>query len=545
MSSLQHRCLSATRKTCVFSIKVTRHLQSLFWKRSFLPHFLQHARSRSRACRFRRHISISNFFCRALVIDGGSLLETRPQSRNCTVNQYAIQLLEAKILRLFDVYARVDVVFDSSSSKEVKQFIERHTSDGKYSDYDLKEGDILHASFHKFVHSNRAELARVVRKCWSKQGSRLPSGKVLTIAGPDKSAEKIEQGNASVDDYILECNHVEADTRMLLHANVLLVDDYPHVVIQTIDTDVVLLAVAKGGSIGLSSLFIHSFNPAAKTNTYIDCLRIVQELKMAYNGMDPFELLPLHALSGCDSTSFVRNVTKVKFFSTYFDNYPWVLIYVRLYCCFLICSVFSDIRLLIDDDLSSAAQTAAQQLLIACFASKHSTKDLDSLDQLRGIMATVAFKRQAQEIALNLPPTASAFRLHCARAAVQVNVWANCFDQYIESFDLLASGYALVDNQLSIRWSNLESMPHNDSLVTCGRCKGSCQRCKCAKNNLPCTVFCQCKCNTHQVNILVTLRRSWMTCFYYLETCTCRSPHDQSKSLSIKCSKQRRQRWWK
>ena len=159
-SSLQHRCLYVTREPCVFSIKVTRHLQSLFWKRNFFPHFLRRAQSRSRTCMFSSlHTSITNFFCKALVIDGGSLLETRPQSRNCTVNQYAIQLLEAKILRLFDVYSRVDIVFDSTSSKEGKQFIERHTNDGKHSDYDLKEDDILDASFHKFVNSNRVELA--------------------------------------------------------------------------------------------------------------------------------------------------------------------------------------------------------------------------------------------------------------------------------------------------------------------------------------------------------------------------------------------------
>ena len=332
---------------------------------------------------------------------------------------------------------------------------------------------------------------------------------------------------------------------MLLHANVLLVDDYPHVVIQTIHTDVILLAIAKGPCIGLSSLFIHSFNPAAKTNTHINCLQIAQELEMTYAGLDLFELLPLHALSGCDSTSFVRNVTKVKFFSTYFDNYPWVPIYVCLCCYFLICSLFSDIRFLLDDDLCSTAHTAAQRLLIACFASKRSTTDEESLDHLRGTMATAAFKRQVNEIALNLPPTESAFRLHCDRAAVQVNVWANCFEQYIKPFDLLTFGYIIVDNQLSIRWSNLESMPHNDGLVTCGRCKDTCQRCKCAKNSLPCTVFCQCKCNTHRVNTLVNLRRSWTKCFDYLETCTCRSHCDQSKSFSVNYSQQHTQRRWK
>ena len=102
---------------------------------------------------------------------------------------------------------------------------------------------------------------------------------------------------------------------MLLHANALFVDDYRHVVIQKIgtDTDVAILAIAKGASIGLSSLHIQSFNQAAKTTTYINCFQIAEELRMTYRGIDPFELLPLHALSGC-------------------DNYPLVSIYVY-FCC--------------------------------------------------------------------------------------------------------------------------------------------------------------------------------------------------------------------
>ncbi|CAF1640755.1 unnamed protein product, partial [Didymodactylos carnosus] len=50
----------------------------------------------------------------ALVIDGGSLLETRPASRNTTVRNYALQLLNTVIKYNFQQYERIDVIFDSA-----------------------------------------------------------------------------------------------------------------------------------------------------------------------------------------------------------------------------------------------------------------------------------------------------------------------------------------------------------------------------------------------------------------------------------------------
>ena len=46
------------------------------------------------------------------------------------------------------------------------------------------------------------------------------------------------------------------------------------------------------------------------------------------------------------------------------------------------------------------------------------------------------------------------------------------------------------DGQLSIQWITIPSVPNDVSLIKCFKCTGVCQRCRCAKNKLPCAPFC-------------------------------------------------------
>ena len=127
-SFIQTRALSGTagslrpeRHASSHIMKTPMHLQSLFQKRNCLPHFLRYTQFRSRTvCFWRCSFPLALFFYKALVIDGGNLLKVRPPERNCPINQCVIQLLEAKILHLVDVYSRVDMTLGSCSSQQVK-----------------------------------------------------------------------------------------------------------------------------------------------------------------------------------------------------------------------------------------------------------------------------------------------------------------------------------------------------------------------------------------------------------------------------------------
>jgi len=128
---------------------------------------------------------------------------------------------------------RIDIVFDAGGSKLVKMFIKRHENDVDVCGYQLKGSDKIESPFNTFVHSNRAALAACVRQCWSEPTSinMLPVGCILVVGGPDKTAIKLENGSMPVYDDMLESNHVEADTRMMLHMNVIKIDGQHNTVI--------------------------------------------------------------------------------------------------------------------------------------------------------------------------------------------------------------------------------------------------------------------------------------------------------------------------
>lgn len=118
------------------------------------------------------------------------------------------------------------MVFDSRESKAVKMFTKRHEHDVNLCRYQLKGSDKLESPFSTFVHSNRAALASCIRQCWCEPSliDIIPPNCLLVIGGPEKTAIKLQNGSVPVDEDLLESNHIEADTRMMLHMNVVRID---------------------------------------------------------------------------------------------------------------------------------------------------------------------------------------------------------------------------------------------------------------------------------------------------------------------------------
>jgi hypothetical protein len=108
----------------------------------------------------------------------------------------------------------------------MKMFTKRHAHDVNTCRYQLKGSDKLESPFSTFVHSNRAALASCVRQCWCEPDliKIIPSGRLLVVGGPEKTAVKLENNLLPFSEDLLESNHVEADTRMMLHMNIVKID---------------------------------------------------------------------------------------------------------------------------------------------------------------------------------------------------------------------------------------------------------------------------------------------------------------------------------
>ena len=93
------------------------------------------------------------------------------------------------------------------------------------------------------------------------------------------------------------CTHEEADTRILLHLEDVVRHGNTSVSIRTVDTDVVVLAVASAQRLNISELWI-AFG-AGKSFRFLDCHEIARAL-----GPDQCIALPIfHAFTGCDTVS--------------------------------------------------------------------------------------------------------------------------------------------------------------------------------------------------------------------------------------------------
>ncbi|CAF1375229.1 unnamed protein product, partial [Didymodactylos carnosus] len=191
------------------------------------------------------------------------------------------------------------------------------------------------------------------------------------------------------------------------------------ILIQAADTGIILLSMAFSKLIKLmqiSNFVIKSFNSCTKTHTFIDITKIDEQLLDRIQ-IQPSVLLVLHGLSDCDSTSFIKNITKINFIGTYFNN-------PQLY------------KQLIDFG--------------------------ESTTKIHGYYIFQA--KNKESIALDLPPTTDAFYLHCKGARNQVYIWKNPLEPYLVEMPEEQYGYEKVNDQISVIWRSKPPMPADVSL---------------------------------------------------------------------------------
>ena len=107
------------------------------------------------------------------------------------------------------------------------------------------------------------------------------------------------------------CNHEEADTRVFLHALDMSRRGMQRIMIKTVDTDVIVLAVALFSELNLQKLWIDFGSGQTQT-----CYPI-HEICNCLGEESAKAMLFFHAFTGCDQTSFFANCKKKNAWSTW------------------------------------------------------------------------------------------------------------------------------------------------------------------------------------------------------------------------------------
>ena len=96
-----------------------------------------------------------------------------------------------------------------------------------------------------------------IRECWCSDNSIniLPDGKEFVIAGLNDTAVILKKHHKPVEDYLLECNHTEADTRIFIHCEAIYYDGISSIMLQASDTDVILLGISHALLLNVDNFF--------------------------------------------------------------------------------------------------------------------------------------------------------------------------------------------------------------------------------------------------------------------------------------------------
>ena len=327
--------------------------------------------------------------------------------------------------------------------------------------------------------SAKGRLLKVLFEVWEyKISTRL----MVHLAGGFESRHRavtVTPHGSSVDDDISSC-HEEADTWVLYHTAVAARRKSTLVIILANNTDIVLLAAYYFqylASLGLKQLWV-------KFPSY--CIPIhtaAQKLGVTFCNALPL----VHSLSGCDTTSFLYGIGKVRFFRAAKSSET------------LLGSLGDEVRALAEKPSSAQSDglvNVCKQLVVTVYG--RSATNFNSLNDLR------AHLYSRLEDLRRLPPTDISFLLHLKRCIFQSLIWIQSHKPCIDLPQATDMGWRIEDHEL--KPDLVSAMPHGlASLSFCNCDKTKCgSHCKCSKIGF-CDSACKCgadpqKCLLSDVN---------------------------------------------
>jgi len=261
------------------------------------------------------------------------------------------------------------------------------------------------------------------------------------------------------------CSHEEADTRLFLHVLDAVQKGLKKVVIRTVDTDVVALALSMFSNIQPDELWIAL--GTGSSFRHIAIHEIAQQLSPSICDTLTF----FHALTGCDTVSSFAGRGKKTAWQTW-QTFPEVT------------KAFKELMNL-EGGVNPTSMSVVERFVVLMYDR---TSDKTDVNEARKQLFTQ--KSRALE---NIPPTKAALEQHIKRAMYQANIWNNALVSEPELPSPSEWGWVKDGSEWQPLWTVLpEASQSCYELIHCGCKKGCSTRCKCKKAALQCTDLCSC-----------------------------------------------------
>lgn len=396
-----------------------------------------------------------------LILDGAAIVNMLKPVNSKTFQDYANKVFLPYIQSQLQHVSRLDLVWDVYLPESLKA--DTRSKRGKGIRRRVEASSAVPQNWRGFlrIDENKTELFSFL----STQVSGIDTNKQVIATCITEVLCNNHQDIAG----LAPCTHEEADTRILLHLEDAVRQQYNKVSIRTVDTDVVVLAITSAQRLGITELWV-AFGAGKNFR-----LLPIHELANALGPQRCIALPFFHALTGCDTVSFFGGKSKRTSWNTW-----------KLYD--LVTPAFCALA------ATPSAQCIEQWLsLLERFVVLlyDRTSSLEHVNEARKEL----FTKKGRTID-RLPPTQAALIQHIKRAAYQAG---HCWAQVMIAAPELPSpgdwGWKRKDqgHGWEVFWTTLpEATQACRELIRCG-CKKECRgRCKCQKAALQCTALCNC-----------------------------------------------------
>ena len=260
------------------------------------------------------------------------------------------------------------------------------------------------------------------------------------------------------------CSQEEADTLLLLHAADAVHKGCMKVTIRTVDTDVVVLAVASFSKIATDELWL-AFGVGSSFRYPI------HEMAASMNPAQCLALSVFHAFTGCDTVFAFAGRGKKTAWATW-KSFPEVT------------DAFIEL-LGMSNELSEESMLLLERFVVLMY---NRTSEVTEVNEARKQLFT-----QKSRTLENIPPTKAALVQHIRHTYFQANIWNQSLLTSPQIPDPSDLGWVKESNGWQPLWTNLPEASNScHELIRCRCNKGCTGRCKCAKAALKCTALCLC-----------------------------------------------------
>lgn len=400
----------------------------------------------------------------AKLFDGAAIVNILKPGAATTFQEYSNVFVKYIQEQLEDV-SRIDIVWDTYLSDSLKA--SARSKRGKGVRRRVEASAKIPSNWEAFlrIDDNKTELFHYLSH---RVADVLNGGDQIIITTYDKDVLSTSEYDTAM---LSPCTHEEADSRLLLHAADCVNAGYTRLLMRTVDTDVVVLAIALCQKLPQLTQFWIAFG-VGKHYRYIPIHEIASSI-----GPEKSAALPVfHAFTGCDQTSFLLGCGK----KTAWDIWN---VFEEATSAFLS---------LTDTPGEQVVADAMQTLERFVVLMYDRTSSCQYVNEARKDLFTK--KARTMEV---LPPTSAALMEHTKRTVLQAGyIWGQALTPAPDVPCPSEWGWTRNrDHVWEPVWTSLPEASKSCQLLircACNPVRGCRGHCKCKKNNLKCTALCKC-----------------------------------------------------